>query len=94
MWWAQAWLSMQAARPDGLYPAPAERRRCTMRCIHNATAGAEDTKLVQMWGQRKPVEAREVLSAPDVTVRRRPRPAAARAAAGNALAGMRTCLRR
>jgi len=64
----EAWLSMQAAGPNGLLPAQAERRRCTIVCIHNATAGAEDTKLVTMWANRTPEEARNVLAAPDVTV--------------------------
>ena len=59
---------MQTAGPDGLKPAELSRRRCEFVCIHNATAGAEDTKLVDMWRQRTPDEARRVLSAPDVTV--------------------------
>ena len=64
----EAWLAMQTAGPDGLRPAEFSRRRCEFVCIHNATAGTEDTKLVDMWRQRTPNEARRVLSAPDVTV--------------------------
>ena len=68
--WTQfeAWLSMQAAGPDGLQPASEARRRSRFVCIHNATQGAEDRKLVQMWCGRTPAQARDVLASPDVTV--------------------------
>ena len=41
--WTQfeAWLSMQAAGPDGLQPARAERRRSTFVCIRARSRAAE-----------------------------------------------------
>jgi len=69
--WTQfeAWLSMQSCTRDGLVPAVGSPHlRCTIKCIHNATAGSEDKKLLDMWAQRTPQEAFNVLRRPDVTV--------------------------
>ena len=42
-------------------------RRCVIECIHNAN---EYTKLglIDMWSNKTPEEAHEILSKPDVTV--------------------------
>merc|ERR1712232_449575 len=71
--WTQfeAWLAMQEATKDGLRAAPEKTRRCTLTCIHNASAGAEDRKLEAMWSHRTPAEAFQVLKAPDLTVKSR-----------------------
>ena len=37
-------------------------------CLHNATTGTEDAKLVQMWSHVTPEQAHALLSKPDVTV--------------------------
>ena len=59
---------MQQTTPAGLKPATRNQRRCAIACIHNATEGAEDVKLTNMWAARTPAEAHGVLSAPDVVV--------------------------
>ena len=69
--WTQfeAWLAMQAATTAGLGPSGRKlRRRETIVCLHNATAGNEDVKLRHMWQQVTPAEAHALLSKPDVTV--------------------------
>ena len=43
---------MQETTPAGLKPAAAAKRRVEIACIHNATAGAEDAKLIEMWAAR------------------------------------------
>lgn len=64
----EGWCAMQRATPQGLKPAQGAKRRCTIYCIHNATKGAEDVKMYQMWAARTPMQAHEVLSSPDVMV--------------------------
>ena len=68
--WTQfeAWLSMQTTSSQGLLAAPADERRCTIVCIHNASAGSEDEKLIKMWSQATAEDARKVLKSNDVVV--------------------------
>lgn len=68
--WTQfeAWLSMQTTSSEGLLAAPESSRRCTMKCIHNASEGSEDVKLVDMWAKATPQQAQQILSMPDVVV--------------------------
>lgn len=56
---------MQQGGPRGLEAAPAHARRCTIKPIHNASSH-ESEKLVVMWAEKKPQEAKLVLGAPDV----------------------------
>jgi len=58
---------MQEACDEGLRPAPAERRRCVVVPIHQATE-ALAVELVRMWAGRSVDEAIETLASPDVTV--------------------------
>jgi tetratricopeptide (TPR) repeat protein len=79
--WTQfeAWCAMQRATPAGLRGLGdvaigaegrllSEQSRCTIQCLHNATAGAEDAKLVAMWAHVTPTRAHEQLARPDVLV--------------------------
>lgn len=58
----------QAGSTEGLGAASKTARRYTIECLHNATAGNEDVKLVQMWERATPSEAHALLSKPDVVV--------------------------
>jgi hypothetical protein len=68
--WTQfeAWLSMQTTSSQGLLAAPADERRCTIVCTHNASAGSEDEKLIKMWSHATAEDARKVLKSNDVVV--------------------------
>jgi len=68
--WTQfeAWMAMQACSSDGLKPAAEHSRRCQIRCIHSAEQGKDDKKMTELWAQRKPAEAHELLKARDVAV--------------------------
>ena len=58
---------MQMPTAHGLEPAPEDARRCEIIPIHNAN---ETTKrqLIEMWAERTPEEAKDVLARPDVQV--------------------------
>ena len=64
----EAWLALQAGSSSGLMEAPAARQRWSVTCLHNASKGAEDEKLRQMWRSITPSQAYALLSKPDVTV--------------------------
>lgn len=68
--WTQfeAWLSLQTTSSVGLRTASDNELRAVIRCIHNATYGSEDRKLVSMWRGASCDEVRKVLSSPDVVV--------------------------
>ena len=76
---------MQAAGPTGLHPAAEGSGRSTIVCIHNATAGSEDTKLRAMWRERTPEQAEQTLSAPG------PPPPPPLAASASATTDARVC---
>jgi hypothetical protein len=65
--WTQfeAWLAMQLGTSAGLRPARASNTRCSIVCLHNATAGSEDVKLRTMWGGVTPAAARDTLAKPE-----------------------------
>jgi len=67
--WTQfeAWLAMQQVTADGLRSADASMRRYTVVTTYNANE-AMSKGLVDMWANRTPAEAIEVLSKDDVTV--------------------------
>ena len=64
----EGWLSLQEDSSEGLRHAPAARRRATTVCLHLATAGSEDVKMLEMWADKTPEEAHEILKKPDVAV--------------------------
>jgi biotin operon repressor/ribosomal protein L13E len=68
--WTQfeAWLSLQTTTSTGLCAAPPRERRSTIKCIHNATSGSEDAKLLSMWSTATPEDAQKVLRSHDVVV--------------------------
>jgi len=68
--WTQfeAWMAMQSCSQHGLQPAPSDKRRCQISCIHSAEPGKDDKKMMELWAQRKPAEAHELLKARDVAV--------------------------
>jgi len=68
--WTQfeAWMAMQSCSQQGLQPAPNHKRRCQISCIHSAEPGKDDKKMMELWAQRKPAEAHELLKARDVAV--------------------------
>uniref|UniRef100_A0A6T8Z4W3 Heterokaryon incompatibility domain-containing protein n=1 Tax=Haptolina ericina TaxID=156174 RepID=A0A6T8Z4W3_9EUKA len=68
--WTQfeAWTGFQEVDSDGvLRSAPEDNRRCFIECIHNAN---EYTKLglIEMWSNKTPEEAYNILSRDDVSV--------------------------
>jgi len=72
--WTQfeAWLSMQVCTPDGIRGAGSlyddqHPRRCVIVPTLNASAAVAD-EVRQMWSERTPQEAHDVLVLPDVTV--------------------------
>ena len=69
--WTQleAWLSLQMCTPDGLAPASAEARRCTIVPIYNANDYIKDALVdTCMWSSKTPAEAYDILARPDVMV--------------------------
>ena len=58
---------MQKATPDGLTPAPADERRCTIVPLLNANQQDAD-RLIHTWEDKTPQHAREILALPDVVV--------------------------
>ena len=67
--WTQfeAWLSLQAVTEQGLAPAEEDERRCAVEPTWNATV-ADGRRVMQMWQNKTPEEAHDLLSLPDVTV--------------------------
>ena len=67
--WTQfeAWLSMQTATTGGLRAAPEDKRRCHVRCLHQAPPMFAE-HLYSTWSTRTPEEAHKYLQSPDVTV--------------------------
>jgi len=65
----EAWCSMQMVTPEGLNPATeAERRRYTIKCIHNATEKHDGEGLVEKVSEKKPEEMHKFLAKSDVFV--------------------------
>lgn len=67
--WTQyeAWMSLQTTTSTGLRPAEKHEQRFTIKCIHDATRGLEDKKLISMWAQADADDARIVLDEAPVT---------------------------
>jgi len=67
--WTQfeAWLSMQSATASGLKPTSADGRRCTAVPTLNATQ-REAQGVLEIWAEKTPHQARDLLNLPDVTV--------------------------
>ena len=63
----EAWLSMQAVHPEGLTPATREQQRFDIVPIHGANKITGES-LKNMWAERTPEEAYDLLKKPDVTV--------------------------
>ena len=63
----EAWLSLQACTEDGLRPAAPEESRVTIVPTLNGTAEMA-SHVRQMWAEKTPEAARELLALPDVTV--------------------------
>ena len=63
----EAWLSMQAAHPEGLTPATREQQRFDIVPIHGANRLTGES-LKSMGAEKTPKEAYDLLKEPDVTV--------------------------
>ena len=63
----EAWLSMQMTSPDGLVPAPKDKRRCDIVPIHLAS-DLTAKELVDMMGNKTVDEAYAILDSPDINV--------------------------
>jgi len=67
--WTQfeAFLSLRTVTADGLVYTPEAERRCTVKCIRNASKHIA-TALIEEWEMKTVAEAYEVLKQPDVQV--------------------------
>jgi len=63
----EAWLSMQMVTPEGLKPATLDQNRFDIVPVHGANKITGES-LKNMWAERTPQDAYDLLKEPDVTV--------------------------
>ena len=63
----EAYLSLRTVTANGLDLTPDAKRRCVIKCIHNAPTSFSEA-LVGMWATKTAAEAYDILVKPDVRV--------------------------